>query len=67
MTERNSRQPKTSSPPRNPKDYTDFLNITTTDYGRRFEWLELHLFDQEATRFSPVSVTKGGLRNANIR
>ncbi len=34
-------EPKTSSPPRNPKDYADFIDIMITDYGRHFEWLEL--------------------------
>lgn len=34
-------EPKTSSPPRNPKDYADFIDVMITDYGRHFEWLEL--------------------------
>jgi CDP-paratose 2-epimerase len=33
--------PKTSSPPRNPKDYADFLDVTVTKYGKYFEWVEL--------------------------
>ncbi|WP_247236801.1 GDP-mannose 4,6-dehydratase [Telluribacter sp. SYSU D00476] len=33
--------PKTSSPPRNPKDYADFLDTMVTQYGKYFEWVEL--------------------------
>ena len=32
---------KTSSPPRNPKDYADFVDTLITSYGDYFEWLEL--------------------------
>ena len=33
--------PKTSSPPRNPKDYADFLDVMITRFGDHFEWVEL--------------------------
>jgi CDP-paratose 2-epimerase len=33
--------PKTSSPPRHPKDYADFLDVIIIQYGRYFEWVEL--------------------------
>lgn len=33
--------PKTSSPPRTPKDYADFLDVMITDHGEHFEWVEL--------------------------
>src|SRR5690606_5988612 len=32
---------KTSSPPREPKDYADFIDMMITRYGRHFEWIEL--------------------------
>ena len=32
---------KTSSPPRSPKWYADFLDIMITQYGHCFEWVEL--------------------------
>jgi Nucleoside-diphosphate-sugar epimerases len=32
---------KTSSPPRNPKDYADFIDTLITQYGDYFEWIEL--------------------------
>ncbi len=32
---------KTSSPPRNPKAYADFIDVMITEYGEHFEWLEL--------------------------
>lgn len=32
---------KISSPPKNPKDYADFLDIIITKYGKYFEWVEL--------------------------
>lgn len=32
---------KTSSPPRNPKDYADFIDTLITAYGGHFEWIEL--------------------------
>ncbi|HTF85011.1 MAG TPA: GDP-mannose 4,6-dehydratase [Cellvibrio sp.] len=32
---------KTSSPPRNPKAYADFLDVMISRYGRYFEWVEL--------------------------
>ncbi len=34
-------EPKTSSPPRNPKDYADFIDVIITRFGRHFEWVEL--------------------------
>lgn len=34
-------EPKSSAPPRNPKDYADFIDTIITDYGNHFEWLEL--------------------------
>ncbi len=34
-------EPKTCSPPRNPKDYADFLDTIITRYGTHFEWVEL--------------------------
>ncbi len=33
--------PKTSSPPRNPKDYADFIDVMITRFGEYFEWIEL--------------------------
>ncbi|HPP73601.1 MAG TPA: GDP-mannose 4,6-dehydratase [Armatimonadota bacterium] len=33
--------PKTSSPPRNPKAYADFLDVIITRFGDCFEWMEL--------------------------
>ena len=33
--------PRTSSPPRNPKAYADFLDVLITNYGKYFEWIEL--------------------------
>ncbi len=33
--------PKASAPPRNPRDYADFLDDVITRYGRHFEWVEL--------------------------
>lgn len=33
--------PKSSSPPRNPKDYADFLDTIVTRHGDHFEWVEL--------------------------
>ncbi len=32
---------KTSSPPKNPKAYADFLDVFITDLGEHFEWVEL--------------------------
>lgn len=32
---------KTSAPPRNPKDYADFIDTLITHYGEYFEWIEL--------------------------
>lgn len=34
-------EPKSSSPPRNPKDFADFLDVLITDHGEHFEWVEL--------------------------
>lgn len=34
-------QPKTSAPPRNPKEYADFLDVIITKYDIYFEWVEL--------------------------
>lgn len=34
-------EPKTSSPPRNAKDYADFIDQMISRYGRHFEWMEL--------------------------
>lgn len=34
-------KPKTSSPPKNPKDYADFLDVMVTKYDEYFEWVEL--------------------------
>jgi hypothetical protein len=33
--------PKTTAPPRNPKDYADFLDVVITRFGKYFEWVEL--------------------------
>lgn len=33
--------PKTSSPPKNPKDYADFLDMAISRFGKYFEWVEL--------------------------
>jgi CDP-paratose 2-epimerase len=33
--------PKTSAPPRNPKDFADFLDVMITRLGTHFEWVEL--------------------------
>ncbi len=33
--------PKTSSPPRDPKSYADFLDLMITRFGKHFEWVEL--------------------------
>lgn len=32
---------KTSSPPRDPKAYADFIDVMITEYGQHFEWIEL--------------------------
>ncbi|MFP4104159.1 GDP-mannose 4,6-dehydratase [Coleofasciculus sp.] len=32
---------KTSAPPRNPKDYADFIDVMITRFGKYFEWVEL--------------------------
>lgn len=34
-------EPKTSSPPRKPKDFADFIDVMISEYGRHFEWIEL--------------------------
>ncbi len=34
-------EPKPSSPPKNPKDYADFIDIMITKYGNYFDWVEL--------------------------
>ena len=34
-------EPKTSSPPREPKDYADFIDVAITELGEHFEWVEL--------------------------
>lgn len=34
-------EPKTSSPPRNPKLYADFLDLFINRHGKHFEWVEL--------------------------
>jgi CDP-paratose 2-epimerase len=34
-------EPKTSSPPKNPKDYADFLDIIIKRFDDYFEWIEL--------------------------
>ncbi|MDQ3535788.1 MAG: GDP-mannose 4,6-dehydratase [Bacteroidota bacterium] len=34
-------EPKTSSPPKNPKDYADFLDIIIKKFDPYFEWVEL--------------------------
>ncbi len=34
-------EPKTSSPPRDPKTYADFIDVMITEYGQHFEWIEL--------------------------
>jgi CDP-paratose 2-epimerase len=33
--------PKTSSPPRDPKAYADFLDVMITRFGKYFDWVEL--------------------------
>ena len=33
--------PKVSAPPRNPKDFADFVDVIITRYGEHFEWIEL--------------------------
>ena len=33
--------PRTSSPPRYPKAYADFLDVLITNFGQYFEWIEL--------------------------
>lgn len=33
--------PKTSAPPKNPKDYADFIDVAITQFGKHFEWIEL--------------------------
>lgn len=33
--------PRSSAPPRRPKDYADFLDVLITRYGEHFEWIEL--------------------------
>lgn len=33
--------PKTSSPPREPRAYADFIDLLITQYGRHFEYIEL--------------------------
>lgn len=33
--------PKVSAPPRNPKDFADFVDVIITRYGDHFEWIEL--------------------------
>jgi CDP-paratose 2-epimerase len=33
--------PRASAPPRNPKDYADFLDVLITRFGRYFEWIQL--------------------------
>lgn len=32
---------RSSSPPKNPKDYADFIDVLITRYGQHFEWIEL--------------------------
>lgn len=34
-------EPKTSSPPRRPRDYADFIDTIITRFGDHFEWVEL--------------------------
>lgn len=34
-------EPKTSSPPKNPKDYADFLDVMVKRFDKYFEWVEL--------------------------
>ncbi|MFW6358604.1 MAG: GDP-mannose 4,6-dehydratase [Chroococcales cyanobacterium] len=34
-------EPKTSAPPRNPKDFADFIDVMITQFGQYFEWVEL--------------------------
>ena len=34
-------EPKTSSPPRDPKAFADFLDVAVDRYGRTFEWVDL--------------------------
>ncbi|MBW4561506.1 MAG: GDP-mannose 4,6-dehydratase [Mojavia pulchra JT2-VF2] len=34
-------EPKTSAPPRQPKDFADFLDLMITKFGKYFEWVEL--------------------------
>lgn len=34
-------EPKISSPPKNLKDYADFIDVMITEYGQYFEWVEL--------------------------
>ncbi len=33
--------PKVSAPPRNPKDFADFMDVVISRYGQHFEWIEL--------------------------
>lgn len=32
---------KTSSPPKQPKDFADFIDVVITEHGEHFEWVEL--------------------------
>lgn len=34
-------EPKSTSPPKNLKDYADFIDVMITEYGEYFEWVEL--------------------------
>jgi CDP-paratose 2-epimerase len=34
-------EPTSAAPPRNPKDYADFLDLMITEFGECFEWVEL--------------------------
>lgn len=34
-------EPRTSSPPRDPKAYADFIDLMITEYGQYFDWVEL--------------------------
>jgi CDP-paratose 2-epimerase len=33
--------PKPNAPPRDPKDYADFIDVMITRFGKHFEWLEI--------------------------
>ena len=58
-------EPKVSSPPKNPKDYADTLDLLITDYGEYFEYIELWNEPNNKTEYD-YTLDMGWMRFADM-